>query len=75
MQAHLKCKLRLLALALVTSLRDVTLNVGSFSNHLKPSEYLGDLLSILCFIFQRSYLSFSSAPSISQAMDSLLPEI
>jgi hypothetical protein len=25
MQAHLKCKLRLLALALVTSLRDVTL--------------------------------------------------
>ena len=33
MQAHLKCKLRLLALELVTSLRDVTLNVGSFNNY------------------------------------------
>jgi hypothetical protein len=31
MQAHLKCKLRLLALALVTSLRDVTLNVENFN--------------------------------------------
>jgi hypothetical protein len=32
MQAYLKCKLRLLALALalVISLRDVTLNAGSF---------------------------------------------
>ena len=29
MQAHFKCKLRLLALALVTSLRDVTLDIDA----------------------------------------------
>jgi transposase len=41
MQAHLKCKLRLLALALVTSLRDVTLNMGSFSSSGDSQTRLG----------------------------------
>ncbi len=42
MQAHLKCKLRLLALAFVTSLRDVTLNVGSFLKYIRTDALPAD---------------------------------